>query len=80
MLDIGVGLGAFLIGVGVLVVCSALARLLGRVNATLDEVNRQIAAVSAPLVEMLGHVGGIAESANKAVARLGAVVSRSRRG
>jgi uncharacterized protein YoxC len=76
VLDIGVGLGALLIGVGVLVVCSALARLLGRLNATLDEVNRQIAAVSAPVVDMLGHVAGITESANKAVARFGAVVSQ----
>jgi uncharacterized protein YoxC len=76
MLDIGVGLGVLLVGVGILVVCSALARLLGRCNATLDEVDRQIAALSGPLVEMLGHVDGIAASADKGVARFGAVISQ----
>jgi hypothetical protein len=75
VLDIGVGLGVLLIGVGVLVVCSALARLFKRLNGTLDEVDRQIAALSAPMVETLGHVGGIADSADTTVARLGAVVN-----
>jgi uncharacterized protein YoxC len=75
VLDIGVGLGVLLIGVGVLVVCSALARLFKRLNGTLDEVDRQIAALSAPVVETLGHVGGIADSADTTVARLGAVVN-----
>jgi hypothetical protein len=75
VLDIGVGLGVLLIGVGVFVVCSALARLFARLNGTLDEVDRQIAALSAPVVETLGHVGGITDSADTAVARLGAVVN-----
>jgi hypothetical protein len=75
VLDIGVGLGVLLIGVGVFVVCSALARLFARLNGTLDEVDRQIAALSAPVVETLGHVGGIADSADTSIARLGAVVN-----
>lgn len=75
VLGIGVGLGVLLIGVGVLVVCSALARLLGRLNGTLDEIDRQIAALSAPVVETLEHVGAITDSADKIVARLGAAVS-----
>jgi ABC-type transporter Mla subunit MlaD len=75
VLDIGVGLGVLLIGVGIFVVCSALARLFARLNGTLDEVDRQIAALSAPVVETLGHVGGIADSADTTVARLGAVVN-----
>jgi hypothetical protein len=75
ILDIGVGLGVLLIGVGVFVVCSALARLFARLNGTLDEVDRQIAALSAPVVETLGHVGGIADSADTSIARLGAVVN-----
>ena len=72
--DILVGLGVLLVGLGVFVVCSATAKLLARLNGTLDEVDRQIAAVSAPVVDTLGHVGGIADSADTAVARLGAVV------
>jgi hypothetical protein len=43
-------------------------------NGTLDEVDRQIGALSAPVVETLGHVGGIADSADAAVAKLGTVV------
>ncbi len=74
ILDILAGIGILLIGLGVFVVCSATARLLGRLNGTLDEVDRQIAAVSAPVVETLGHVGGIADTADATVARLGAVV------
>jgi hypothetical protein len=74
VLDIGVGVGVLLIGAGIFVVCSSLAKLLARLNGTLDEVDRQIAAVSAPVVETLGHVGGIADTADATVARLGAVV------
>ena len=73
-LNAGVGLGVLLIGIGVLVVCSALAGILGRLNKTLDEVDKQIAALSAPVAETLGHVGGIADTADSAVARLSSVV------
>lgn len=72
--DILVGVGVFLIGVGVFVVCSALARTLARLNGTLDEVDRQIAALSAPVAHTLGHVDGIADTADATVAKLGAVV------
>jgi hypothetical protein len=61
-------------GVGVFLMCSALARTFARLNSTLDEVDRQIAAISGPVVETLAHVGGIADSADATVARLGAVV------
>ena len=74
VLDAGVGLGVLLMGIGVFVACSALARTFARLNGTLDEVDRQISALSAPVVETLAHVGGIADSADAAVARLGAVV------
>jgi hypothetical protein len=74
ILDILAGIAVLLIGVGVLMVCSALSRLLRRINGTLDEVDRQIAALSAPVVETLGHVGGIADTADTTVGRLGAVV------
>jgi hypothetical protein len=74
VLDIGVGIGVLLIGAGIFVVCSSLAKLFARLNGTLDEIDRQIAAVSAPVVETLGHVGGIADTADATVARLGAVV------
>ena len=74
VLDVGVGAGVLLIGVGVLVVCSALAKTFARLNGTLDEVDRQIAALSVPVVDTLRHVDGIADTADASVARLGAVV------
>jgi hypothetical protein len=73
VLSLGVGLGVLLMGVGILVVCAALAKLFARVQETLDEVNRQIAALSPPVVDMLGHVGGIAGTADATVAHFGAI-------
>ena len=72
--SIGAGIGVLLIGIGVVIVCSAIAASLGRLNQTLDEVDKQIAALSAPVAETLGHVGGIADTADATIARLGAVV------
>jgi len=76
VLDTGVGLGVFLIGLGALIVCSALSRTLGRVNQSLDEVDRQLAAVSAPVTRTLGHVDGIANTADVAVSRLQGIVAQ----
>lgn len=72
--SVGAGLGVLLIGIGVLVFCSGIANFLRRLNGTLDEVDRQIAALSAPVAETLAHVGGIADTADATVARLGGVV------
>jgi uncharacterized protein YoxC len=74
VLDVGVGLGVLLGGIGVFIMCSALARVATRLNKTLDEVDQQIAALSGPVVRTLDHVGGIADTADATVARLGAVV------
>jgi ABC-type transporter Mla subunit MlaD len=72
--SVGAGLGVLLIGIGVLVVCSAIAGTLRRLNTTLDEVDRQVAALSAPVAETLAHIGGIADTADATIARLSAVV------
>jgi ABC-type transporter Mla subunit MlaD len=72
--SVAAGLGVLLIGIGILVVCSAIAGTLKRVNTTLDEVDRQVAALGAPVAQTLGHVGGIADTADATIARLGAVV------
>ena len=72
--SVGAGLGVLLIGIGVLVFCSGIANFLRRLNGTLDEVDRQIAALSAPVAETLSHVGGIADTADATVARLSGVV------
>lgn len=73
-LYVGAGIGVLLMGIGILVVCSALAATLKRVNVTLDEVDRQIAALGAPVAATLSHVGGIADTADTTVARLSGVV------
>jgi uncharacterized protein YoxC len=71
---VGAGLGVLLIGIGVLVFCSGISNFLRRLNGTLDEVDRQIALLSAPVAETLAHVGGIADTADATVARLSGVV------
>lgn len=76
VLDIGVGLGVFLIGLGALILCSALSRVLGRVAETLDEVEKQVSTLSVPVVQTLGHIDGIAGSADSAVARLTGIVGQ----
>jgi uncharacterized protein YoxC len=72
--DVLVGLGVLLVGISAFVVSSSLAKLIARLNGTLDEVDRQIEALSKPVVTTLAHVGGIADTADSTVARLGAVV------
>lgn len=69
-LYLGVGLGVLLIGSGVFLVCVRLARLIERATVSLEEVDRQIAAIAPPLVRTLGHVGGIADTADTTLARL----------
>jgi hypothetical protein len=68
------GAGVLLIGIGTLYIGTAISGFLGRMNTTLDEVDRQIANLSAPVAETLSHVGGIADTADVTIARLGAVV------
>jgi uncharacterized protein YoxC len=72
--SVGAGLGVLFIGIGVLVLCSSIANLLKRLNGTLDEVDKQIGALSTPVAETLSHVGGIADTADATVARLSGVV------
>ncbi len=72
--SVGAGVGVLLIGIGVLVVCSAIAGVLRRLNGTMDEIDKQIGALGAPVAETLSHVGGIADTADSTVARLGELV------
>ncbi len=71
---VGVGVGVLLAGIGILWAMIAFAKTLGRVNVTLDEVDRQISTLSKPVNDTLGHVGGIADTADQTLARLGGVV------
>ena len=74
VLDVGVGLGVLLLGVGVFIAGIALARTLGRVDQTLNVIDGQIENLGRPIGETLDHVGGIADTAHQTLARLGGVV------
>jgi len=74
--SLGIGIGSVLIGLGVLILCLRAGALLVRIGRTLDEVDRQIPALSAPIATTLTHVGGIADTADLTVARLGVVVGQ----
>ncbi len=73
--SIGIGIGCLLVGLGILIACVQLGGLLSRVGRTLDEVDRQIAALGAPVATTLTHVGGIADTADSTIARLGLAVA-----
>ena len=71
VLDILVGVGALLVGVGVLIGMLALAKTLQRLNVTLDGVDRQLELLGEPVAKTLGHVdararnqrlGGVADA------------------
>lgn len=74
-LDVGVGVGVLLAGLGVFVAMVALARTLRRVDKTLDGIDEQVAALGKPVSETLAHVGGIADTADQTIARLSGIVS-----
>ncbi len=74
VLDVGVGLGVLLLGIGVFIAMRALAGTLARVNLTLDGVDQQIAGIGKPVADTLTHVGGIAGTADTTIARLSRVV------
>ncbi|MBD5634915.1 MAG: hypothetical protein IAI49_10590 [Candidatus Eremiobacteraeota bacterium] len=74
--SIGIGIMALLFGVAFLVLCLAAARLLSRIGRTLDEVDRQIPALSTPIATTLTHVGGIADTADATIARFGLAIGQ----
>jgi uncharacterized protein YoxC len=74
--SVGIGVGVFLIGLGIFVLCVRTAGFIGRLGKTLDEVDRQIPALSTPIVTTLTHVGGIADTADATIARLGVAVGQ----
>ncbi len=74
--SIGLGVMTVLIGIGILVLCLAGARLLARIGQTLDEVDRVIPNLSAPIATTLTHVGGIADTADSTIARFGLAIGQ----
>ena len=73
ILDILVGVGVLLAGIGVLIGMLAMKKTLGRVDVTLDVVDQQLRTLGEPVAGTLAHIEGIADTADKAVGRLGGV-------
>jgi len=74
--SVGIGVGVFLIGLGICYFCLRLGGLVGRIGKTLDEIDKQIPALSTPIATTLTHVGGIADTADSTIARLGVAVGQ----
>lgn len=74
VLDVLAGVGALLVGLGVLIGMLALAKTLRRVNVTLDGVDQQLETLGRPVAKTLGHIDGIADTADQTLSRLGGVV------
>jgi uncharacterized protein YoxC len=70
ILDVFVGVGVLLIGVGVFIGMLALAKTLRRLRTTLDEVDRQLENVSTPVRSTLAHVDGVTKSLEDAAGTL----------
>jgi hypothetical protein len=62
ILDVLVGVGVLLIGIGVLVGMLALAKTLRRVQVTLDGVDRQVENIGPPVAMAISHVDGVTKS------------------
>lgn len=75
VLDVGVGVGALLLGIGTFVAMLAIAKTMARIRVTLDEVDRQLTASGTPISATLEHVNGMADTAQHALARISGVVN-----
>jgi hypothetical protein len=62
VLDVLVGVGVFLIGIGALIGALALAKTLGRLRTTLDGVDRQLENIGTPVTSTLAHVDQVTRS------------------
>ncbi|HET6276098.1 MAG TPA: hypothetical protein VFE16_09240 [Candidatus Cybelea sp.] len=62
VLDVLAGVGALLIGIGVLVAAMALAKTLERVRTTLDGVDRQLENIGTPATSTLAHIDEVTRS------------------
>jgi hypothetical protein len=74
-MDLAFGAGVLLAGGGFLIAMLAVARTLGRVNLTLDEVDRQLVGLGTPVTETLNPVESIAGTAEETLGKLGKAVA-----
>jgi uncharacterized protein YoxC len=62
ILDVLVGVGALLAGIGILVGMLALAKTLARVQVTLDGVDQKLDTIAGPVTNTLANVEGATKS------------------
>jgi len=78
ILDVLVGVGALLVGIGVFVGMLALAKTAARLRETLDNVDRQLENVGPPVVSTLTHVDEACGSLEDAAGALSRTVDLAR--
>jgi len=78
VLDVLGGIAALLVGTGVLVACLALAKTLGRLRVTLDEVDRQLAGIGAPVTSTLSRVDELTKSLEQTAGSVSRTVDLTR--
>lgn len=62
ILDVFVGVGVLLVGIGVFIGMLSLSKIERRLKTTLDHVDLQLENVSTPLRSSLAHVDGVTKS------------------
>ena len=78
VLDVLGGIAALLVGMGVFIACLALAKTLVRVRATLDEVDRQLAGIGAPVTSTLSRVDELTKSLEETAGTVSRTVDLTR--
>jgi uncharacterized protein YoxC len=77
-LDVLVGIGALLAGVGIFVGMLALAKTLARARTTLDGVDRQLENIGTPVTSTLAHVDQVTKSLEDTAGSLSRTADLSR--
>ncbi|HEX3457167.1 MAG TPA: hypothetical protein VHR97_04350 [Candidatus Baltobacteraceae bacterium] len=78
VLDVLGGIAALLVGMGVFIACLALAKTLVRIRATLDEVDRQLAGIGAPVTSTLSRVDELTKSLEQTAGTVSRTVDLTR--
>jgi uncharacterized protein YoxC len=78
ILDLLGGIAALLVGTGIFVACVALAKTLSRVRTTLDEVDRQLAGIGAPVTSTLSRVDELTKTLEQTAGTVSRTVDLTR--
>lgn len=70
ILDVLVGVGVLLAGVGIFIGMLSLAKTSARLRVTLDEVDRQLENIATPVASTLTHVDDVTRSLEETVGSL----------